>query len=390
MVRWTTSIRSVIIGATAVGAVLLLSSFAYASSGESEAVREHRVGPGDVTTSWGYYGVTPECPDGERLVYAVFRGNIVSPRAERPSHPGELWVSDIDGENQRKVFEGQNTVHNGFGQSWVDNERIVFRSEGAAYVLNVDTKEVEFGPFDGLIPAHYAMEGKVLLSRSRHGFYELDIATGDKRKMESYDGTITHLQYAPDMRRALFTTEGNYHLAKLHFESAEIDVFPDWKPMHFQWFDNNSLFGSIAKPEDMLGVDPQEHHLTEVYRWNLEGEIIEHLAGEGCHPAVRADGAYVAGETYYPWEKYDSHWTDHMDKEVSLWLYARGRREPIKTIYTHDFPHIVWETRAHVNPSFSRDGKRLYYNKAVSEDASQTFYYDLTGLVGPMEEEETE
>ena len=71
---------------------------------------------------------------------------------------------------------------------------------------------------------------------------------------------------------------------------------------------------------------------------------------------------------------------------MDLYLYARGRSQPIKTIYSHRFPGVVWEsnTSAHANPSFSRDGMRIYYNKAVNENTSQAFCYDLTGLVPPM------
>ena len=34
----------------------------------------------------------------------------------------------------------------------------------------------------------------------------------------------------------------------------------------------------------------------------------------------------------------------------------------------------------HMNPSFSRDGKRVYYNKPMDDTRSGTFYFDLTAL----------
>ncbi|MDP6047115.1 MAG: hypothetical protein QGG25_16020 [Phycisphaerae bacterium] len=40
--------------------------------------------------------------------------------------------------------------------------------------------------------------------------------------------------------------------------------------------------------------------------------------------------------------------------------------------------------RHHVNPSFSRDGMRIYYNKTINKNTTQAFCYDLTGLVAPM------
>ena len=69
-----------------------------------------------------------------------------------------------------------------------------------------------------------------------------------------------------------------------------------------------------------------------------------------------------------------------------LRLYRRGQSKPMADIFSHRFAHVTWENggRHHVNPSFSRDGMRLYYKRAVNENTSQAFSYDLTGLVSPL------
>jgi hypothetical protein len=142
--------------------------------------------------------------------------------------------------------------------------------------------------------------------------------------------------------------------------------------MHFQWFDEQTLFGYVVP--NVIGADPNTHLMHEMYRWNLDGEIIEQLAGYGCHGAARSDGKYFAGESWYG------------SDPIVLRLYARGSRDSLHTIFSHHFVRPTWQNgRHHVNPSFSRDGMRLYYKKAVNENTSHAFSYDLTGLVSPLE-----
>ena len=130
--------------------------------------RERKIPLSKATSAWGYYGVPPESPDGKRLCYAVYPEAIDLARKERyPVYPAELWVCNMDGTGHRMLFKGRNSVHNGFGQSWVDNRRIVFANEGATYVISADTGKIDFGPFKGFFPAHFAMDGKVLMANTK-------------------------------------------------------------------------------------------------------------------------------------------------------------------------------------------------------------------------------
>lgn len=154
--------------------------------------------------------------------------------------------------------------------------------------------------------------------------------------------------------------------------TGEYKVFSGVKPMHFQWFDNTSFFGYMEKGG--IGIDLEKHIVHEMYRWNLEGDVIEHLSGHGCHGAASPDGRYFAGESWY------------FSDRISLNVYQRGESSPLMEIFSHSFSHLTWRNggRHHVNPSFSRDGMRLYYNKAVNENTSQAFAYDLEELVEGM------
>lgn len=341
--------------------------------------RERKIPLSDATSVWGYYGVTPESPDEKRLCYALYPEPIDLNRDERhPVYPAELWVCNIDGTGHRMLFRVRDSVHNGLKQSWVDDKRIVFASESATYIINADTGKMDFGPFKGFAPAHFAMGGKVLMypavdSTKQQGLYELDTATGKMRLVVPHSKGIWHVQYSPNGRKALFTTDGNTHLVVADLDSTGLKVLPDKKPMHFQWFDNRSIFRYVHS--GVVGVDLNKHRNYELYLWNLDGKIIEHLAGHGCHGAGRADGKYFAGESWY------------FSDLIVFRLFSRGQNKPLAEIFSHRFDHVTWRDggRHHVNPSFSRDGMRLYYNKAVNENTSHAFCYDLTGLVSPMQ-----
>jgi len=341
--------------------------------------RERKIPLSTATSVWGYYGVTPESPDARRLCYALYPEPIDLKRNERyPVYRAQLWVCNADGSGHRMLFKGKCSVHNGLSQSWVDNKRIVFSDQTATAIVNADTGKIEFGPWKGFYSAHYARGGKVLiypgknLAKPGKGLYEFDTATGKMRLVLPYDSIDWHVQYSPDGKRALFTTAGNRNLVLAGLDGGGVKVFRGAKPMHYQWFDDKSFFGYAHK--GVMGVDLKKHRNYELYRWNLDGKIIEHLAGYGCHGAGRADGEYFAGESWY------------FSTPIALRLYRRGQRKPIAEIFSHRFAHVTWRNggRHHVNPSFSRDGMRLYYNKAVNENTSHAFCYDLTGLVSPM------
>ncbi len=342
--------------------------------------RERKIPLSDATSVWSYYGVTPESPNEKRLCYVLYPKPIgLDSEKQYPVNPAQLWVCNIDGTGHRMLFKGSGSVHDGLSQSWVDDKHIVFVNDGATRIINADTGEIEFGPWQGFRSGHEAKNGKVLLKRisnlafNKQKLWEFDMATQKMRLVLPYKRGIAHAQYSPDGQKALFTTDRNTHLVVVNLDGSGLKVFSGKKPMHFQWFDNQSFFGYVEG--GVVGVNPNKHRKHEMYRWNLDGRIIEYLAGHGCHGAVRKDGKYFVGESWYK------------SNPIKLWLYARGSREPLHTIFSHPFKRVTWHDggRHHVNPSFSRDGMRLYYNKAVNENTSQAFSYDLTGLVSPVE-----
>ncbi len=345
--------------------------------------REQKIPMSDAVSTWGYYGVPPESPDRKRLCYALFPKPIdLKSKEKYDVNPARLWVCNIDGTGHRMLFEGKSPVHNGMEQSWVDNKRIVFCSDETTYIINADTGKIEYGPLKGFDPGHYARDGKVLLRTSRkavpkkRGLYEFDIATGKMRLVMAHSKKISHMQYSPDGQKILFKVQlsgsRTKRLGMVNIDGSSQKIFPGRKPMHFQWFDDQSFFGYAL--HDVMGVSLKKYRIRELYRWDLDGKIVEYLAGYGCHGATRKDGKYYVGESWYG------------SNPIKFKLYARGNHNPLRTIFSHRFAGVTWRNggRHHVNPSFSRDGMRIYYTKAVNKNTTHAFSYGLTGLVSPM------
>jgi hypothetical protein len=139
-------------------------------------------------------------------------------------------------------------------------------------------------------------------------------------------------------------------------------VFFGKKPMHFNWYDDHqSIFGNDRAVQDGLEND------NSIRRWTRDGKWIETLAGAATHNTMSPDKRFFAGESWY-------------NTDPFLYLYRKGSTKVTATIMSHCFQSVTWEMRAHVNPSFSRNGKRLYYNRATSDALNEVWCSDLSGL----------
>jgi dipeptidyl aminopeptidase/acylaminoacyl peptidase len=148
------------------------------------------------------------------------------------------------------------------------------------------------------------------------------------------------------------------------------------KPMHDGWYDNHSLFGHddrrfnelLRQKRPLSELTPEDFTLRV---WDLEGRVvIPHLAPPGCHIGVSPDRRWAASESWYT--------TD----PIELNLYRPQTQQGFRVLRT-DKVKVVWDLRAHLNPTFSRNSKRLYFNKPVSDQASEVWWADLENLEVP-------
>jgi len=115
------------------------------------------------------------------------------------------------------------------------------------------------------------------------------------------------------------------------------------KPMHFFWYDDETVMGHDHRTPD------GKPNNRKVRRWTRTGDFVETLAGPGNHLGASDDRSSYASDTWY------------YEAPVELRVYARGGMVPAQHVFASTHTDVVWQRGAHVNPSFSRDGSRLYF-----------------------------
>jgi hypothetical protein len=333
------------------------------------------------TTTFGIFDTSPESPDGTRICYTRF---LKTPdEKNRLPIPGELWVCNRDLSNHRKVTEFEiKPVHNASRASWVDNDRIAFSSKSSICIIDADSGELILGLYEGDL-GHHICEHRLLfwsINKDDHdAVYELDIDTGKLRTVVSTEeiqkcfeasiGTldpfsVKHLQHNPDGTRIGFRLHGpTTEMLTMRSDGSELAVYPTQKPVHQLWFDNDTVMGVWKR------TAPKGHD-SHYFRWTLEGKVIEELAGPISHGAASPDRMLYAGET-----------CAYFKSPIRMAVYRRGGTQPAAICFDHGFDDITWNRRFHVNPAFSRDGNRLYYWQAVSENKVEARFADLSPLM---------
>ncbi|MEM8783809.1 MAG: hypothetical protein AAGE65_13270 [Planctomycetota bacterium] len=372
---------------------------------------ESRIGGSDDYTGFGTYGVSPESPNGQRIIYLKFDKTGLSPTDGKT--PAALWVCNADLTGHRKVrdIEFDVRVHNGALQQWVDNDSVAYSGgttfEGSARVVNIDTGVTEHGPYQGAIFGDTNYDGHLLLSVwhptspvGQQGLYELDTHTGnltlihpmsffaDRYNEKWDDGTddprgwvFAHGRYSKFGKHLAFTIStanefdrsyGQYgnvkskqHMFTCKRDGSSIRHWGTDKPMHFDWLNDNNLFGSDIGVEN----DGHEGELRLIKSWTRGKVYRETLGGLGCHIAQSPDARWFAGESWYG------------SKPVEFWIYARHNTTPAVRVFRHEKDRMTWKKhKAHVNPAFSRDSQKIYYKRPINEDTAQAFVVRLEDL----------
>lgn len=353
------------------------------------------VGPAGQSTSFGYYDVSPESPDGTRIAYVRF---LEEPADRRDGKPGELWLCDVNLQNHRKLCDiPLIRPHNGAEVLWVDDDTLAFATpwnDGprALYVVDAQTGTNRIEPVRGITDlGHTAHDGRVLFAIDRRskapelgefGIYELDTTTGERHEVllqrdlnpaiadapllpetiqDAYapDGrTFLHLQHSPDGRRLSFRYDvgpkGPARLSiNLDRQTGQVHVIR--KMLHTLWYDATTL----------AGHDKEDRRLTPILITNT-GELVDNLADvPGNHFAISPDRQGFLSES------------DYQSDPVVLHYYQRGDTQPRQTLASFAPLQTTWDKTFHANPSFSRDGKRAYFHMPASDATNGTFVIEL-------------
>lgn len=356
-----------------------------------------RVSPPGRAAEIGYFGTCPESPDGTKIAYVVY--NAKPTPASPGGASGSLHVCNTDLTQHAKIRDLEKIRwEDGASQIWLANDAIAYMDYPpgrgpVTYVVNT-RGEVLHGPFEGCLGHGDAPNGSVPLwvdrrqyphgsSLGSSGIYLLSGGTVKqvvdlqrdfgplKDRLGGSDDPGEWNMYHPQL-----STRGTYlslrldtgkealsqYLLSCRVDGMDVRLFESQKkPLHQQWYDDSTLFGheTVFKP-----ADGGPRHRAR--RWDRDGKYLETLAGVGNHPGISPDRKYLASDNLYQLDP------------VVVQLFRTGRNEPVALIM-REAPGPVWRMRTHVNPAFSRDGKRVYFNKPV-DGMPQVHRVELEGV----------
>lgn len=353
------------------------------------------ISSGEYSTLLGMNGGQPESPDGKLLVYAR--------KPKLLEAETQLWVCNRDDlSSHRHIFTVKCGNHNGPSATFVNNSMIVFRDNidhmSAFRIVDVNTGEIVYGPIFGK-ESHCAENGYYPFSISEEfleknpaypqidscGIYTLDIATGeikrivtpeeilDMVKRAGYTPTpstlsMSHVQLNPSATKVMMRL--SVEECKIFGALGEIDLdthtphlIPD-KPVHQLWFDDNTYLATRQYYSDHI-----EMETSRIRRFSLDGEELETLGGVGNHIDGSPDRQWFVGDRAYPGYPLD------------ILLYKRGNTKETACLASQNFQEITWTHKVHPNPTFSRDGKRVYFNYPVSETKTTAAYVDISNII---------
>ncbi|MEL7585335.1 MAG: hypothetical protein AAGU19_01390 [Prolixibacteraceae bacterium] len=355
---------------------------------------EKQVGADGASTKFSYFNTSPESPDGKKIIYLRLKREPID--IERSAKvPGELWICDRDLKGHRLVTDLKGiSSEDGALQQWVDNHHVALLDSGVIRVVDVRNgrdileKRIET-PFIG----HDSSHGKITFTiaktqgKSSPGIYELDCFTREikpvirnadcgnvslpshldlKEVLPVEDWRFLHCQYSPDGKKVSFRVDAGspdrYQLLGIcNIDGSGFKITD--KPLHQLWYDNKSITGHVRFGDHGKQLSPEKKFL--LMRWDLDGKYIETMGIKGNHLAISPAGDCFVSETMY------------YTNPVVVTLTLKGQKDKTIEIACFDPYDLTWNRFFHVNPAFSRDGKRIYYSKPLNEKYNGTFYREI-------------
>ncbi len=357
-----------------------------------------KISEGEYSTLLGMNGGTVESPAARRIVYAR--------KTDLEKNETEIWVCDRNLENHRKIFDVNCGNHNGPSASFITENLIVFRDSvnnlPVFRIMDIDTGEVKYEICAK--ESHCAESGKYPFSVSREfigknpdypeidkcGIYILDVMSGKITLIVSeqdilsmvrehgltpneYTASVSHVQLNPSadsvmMRLGVDDCPVFGALGCIDLATGKAHVIPD-KPVHQLWFDDDTYMATRQFNQGKR----IEMETSYIARFSKDGEELEILGGISNHMDGSADRQWFAGDRCYP------------DYAANVYLYRRGNKTPAAVLEIPHDEYITWKLQVHPNPSFSCDGKRLYFNRICKDGdkyKTEAVFADISDIVG--------
>lgn len=361
--------------------MILLLSFSALCLGQNQ--NPMLVSPLKADAVISYFQQCPESQDGKNMAFTIFH----------PPDSMEVVVKNINSGFIKSInkIKGQ-ARHSGTHPVWADSETLIYGSpsEYEIYHHNINTGKIK--KYAGGQISDYSGVNNTLLFINKKtnnglvGIYALNFTTNEskclvsvkdlvplKKEMDTKNPVehwrLDHPYWSPDAQKINFqiktkkdksTREDDYIF--YCSASGENIHFIGKKPMHVQWWNNESVFG-----HDWF--DKMDYHMR---RYDLQGNMVEEISGPGCHGAVSPNRQWVVTESWYG------------SDPIKVFLYKRGKKEPTKLLFEQ--AAVVngiefWKVRSHIHPAFSRDGKKVYFNGQGKDGKSKVWCYDLSQMI---------
>lgn len=412
---------------------LLLTASLLNQTAATEPLKAHDLDLDAPSSTFSFYHTSPESPNGQLLLYTRF--DEIPPESPGTTTAGALWVYDRGTQEQLKVVDLYGvSSHNGAMAQWVDNEIVVYQDGDLRRIntppnystynklppldqicsINVITGEKRVFPIQGRM-GHNCVDGWFPISvmhpmNGYHGVYLINATSGEIKpvcKPDIFDEVVPaeykagrvpaqqwrllHATLSPDgqkimMRMDMHPLPGTdtdiLHLMTLINTDGTHPVFGASKPLHYNWYDNNSFAGhagtdiSISMNTQysgpMSGSSLMEgtNDKGGVYRFQIEPlHRLEWLAPMGNHLGWSPDGNWFASENWY------------RNDTVVMNLYRKYSDKPAAVLMRNPYGDRFWGSSIHVNPSFSRDGKRIYFTEVVDGSRFLARWVDISPVL---------
>jgi len=337
---------------------------------------EMKITQGNDYSMFSTFGTSPENFSRTRIAYTRFPK---APKKRAKIFAAEIWLCDIDGTNHKQLTDVTNIdSHNGARVDWIDDDTIVYLDNFQAKVRNTDGTlrfvkkgypgEQVFG--DKLLvfqPDRKSDSEGIWILNVRSGEYTQLVSYGDLKAFEKLFGgfktwRITHPRFCPKGKKVAFVVEARKggFLMTINSDGSGLDASFGRKPSHWLWYDSSSIVGLDAH------VDDGKPNNFTTRRWDLKGSWIEDVAGggKGGHLGIWREGGLFSAEK---WHK----------NQVTLRWYKKGDLKGNK-IFTSPHANATYhQGKTHVNPSFARDGSRVYYAKPTGSNLVQGYCYTI-------------
>ncbi len=350
-----------------------------------------KISEGAYSTLLGMNGGMVESPDGTKIVYAR--------KKNLDEKETEIWICGRDLKEHRYIYTVNCMNHNGPSATFLNNSEIVFRDNKNGlpmfHIMNIDTMAIrhsitakeshcgENGKYPFSVSKEFLNQNPNYPEINECGIYILDLAT-DKislavsereivRMVENvgltateHVGEVSHVQLNPSatsvmMRLGVPECRVFGALGCIDLDTHRAHIIPD-KPVHQLWYDDDTYMAT----RQFYNNGIIEMETSYIARFSKDGREIEVLGGISNHMDGNKARTMFAGDHCYP------------GCPTDIGLYKKGIKEPVAVFEIPHFEEIVWDKKVHPNPSFSRDGKRLYYNRPCSNDRTEAVFVDIS------------